>query len=51
MRSQRNLGGIFVPTDVLEFLNDSACGTDIEELKNKVVRKWKMARKIYCRKI
>jgi len=35
MRSQRNLGGIFVPTDVLEFLNTAACGTDIEDLKKK----------------
>jgi len=35
MRSQRNLGGVFVPTDVLEFLNESACGTDLEELKKK----------------
>ncbi len=35
MRSQRNMGGVFVPTDVLEFLNDAACGTELEELKTK----------------
>lgn len=35
MRSQRNLGGVFVPTDVLEFLNDAACGNETEQLKLK----------------
>lgn len=35
MRSQRNLGGVFVPTDVLEYLNDAACGSESEQLKMK----------------
>jgi len=35
MRSQRNLGGVFVPTDVLEYLNDAACGSELDQLKVK----------------
>lgn len=35
MRSQRNLGGVFVPTDVLEYLNNTACESETEELKLK----------------
>lgn len=35
MRSQRNLGGVFVPSDVLEYLNTAACGTETGQLKMK----------------
>lgn len=35
MRSQRNLGGVFVPTDVLEYLNSAACGTETDQLQMK----------------
>lgn len=35
MRSQRNLGGIFVPSDVLEYLNSAACETESDQLKMK----------------
>ena len=35
MQAQRNLGGAFVPTDVLAYLNSTACGTDTEQLQTK----------------
>ncbi|WNZ29788.1 MAG: hypothetical protein IAX21_02720 [Candidatus Bathyarchaeota archaeon] len=35
MRSQRNLGGVFVPADVLEYLNEAACESETEQLKMK----------------
>jgi hypothetical protein len=35
MQSQRNLGGAFVPTDVLAYLNDTASGMDTEQLQTK----------------
>jgi len=35
MRAQRNLGGAFVPADVLAYLNSKACGAEKEELQTK----------------
>lgn len=35
MQAQRNLGGAFVPVDVLDYLNSKACGTDNEQLRIK----------------
>ncbi|MCW4022198.1 MAG: hypothetical protein NWF02_03425 [Candidatus Bathyarchaeota archaeon] len=35
MQAQRNLGGAFVPTDVLTYLNSKSCGTDEKQLKTK----------------
>ncbi len=35
MQSQRNLGGAFVPTDVLDYLNNKACKTETEQLQTK----------------
>ncbi|PVX25134.1 MAG: hypothetical protein CW691_05560 [Candidatus Bathyarchaeum sp.] len=35
MQAQRNLGGAFVPADVLTYLNSKACGTGEEELCTK----------------
>jgi len=35
MQAQRNLGGAFVPTDVLVYLNSTACGTENEQLQAK----------------
>ena len=35
MRSQRNLGGVFVPADVLDYLNNTACGNETEKLQMK----------------
>jgi len=35
MQSQRNLGGAFVPSDVLDYLNSKACGTDEDQLQEK----------------
>jgi hypothetical protein len=35
MQAQRNLGGAFVPVDVLDYLNSKACGTDNEQLQIK----------------
>ena len=35
MQAQRNLGGAFVPIDVLAYLNNKACGTDVEQLQKK----------------
>jgi len=35
MQAQRNLGGAFVPTDVLTYLNSKACGTGEDQLQTK----------------
>ena len=35
MQAQRNLGGAFVPIDVLAYLNNKSCGTEIEQLQTK----------------
>ncbi|MCZ2809505.1 MAG: hypothetical protein O2V44_09140 [Candidatus Bathyarchaeota archaeon] len=35
MRAQRNLGGAFVPIDVLTYLNSKACEAEVEELQAK----------------
>ena len=35
MQAQRNLGGAFVPIDVLAYLNSKACGTETEQLQKK----------------
>jgi hypothetical protein len=35
MQAQRNLGGAFVPTDVLVYLNSTACGAGTEQLQTK----------------
>ena len=35
MRAQRNLGGAFVPADVLAYLNSKACGAEEEQLQIK----------------
>lgn len=35
MQAQRNLGGAFVPADVLTYLNDQACGNEEEQLCKK----------------
>jgi len=35
MKAQRNLGGAFVPVDVLDYLNSKACGIDNEQLQIK----------------
>ena len=35
MQAQRNLGGAFVPTDVLVYLNSTACGTENKQLLTK----------------
>ena len=35
MQAQRNLGGAFVPVDVLTYLNSKACGTEEDQLKTK----------------
>ena len=35
MQAQRNLGGAFVPADVLTYLNDRACKGEVEQLEKK----------------
>ena len=35
IQAQRNLGGAFVPIDVLAYLNNKACGSGIEQLQKK----------------
>jgi len=35
MRAQRNLGGAFVPADVLTYLNNKACEAEVEQLEKK----------------
>jgi hypothetical protein len=35
MQAQRNLGGAFVPIDVLEYLNKKSCETETEQLQTK----------------
>jgi hypothetical protein len=35
MQAQRNLGGAFIPTDVLSYLNNKASDTEIEQLQKK----------------
>jgi hypothetical protein len=35
MQAQRNLGGAFVPADVLSYLNTKACENGVEELEKK----------------
>jgi hypothetical protein len=35
MESQRNLGGAFVPADVLTYLNSKACEVEVEQLEKK----------------
>ena len=35
MQAQRNLGGAFVPADVLTYLNSKACGAEVEQLEKK----------------
>jgi len=35
MQAQRNLGGAFVPVDVLTYLNSKACEAEVEQLEKK----------------
>ena len=35
MQAQRNLGGAFVPADVLSYLNSKACEAELEQLEKK----------------
>ena len=35
MQTQRNLGGAFVPMDVLVYLNGKSCGVEVEQLQTK----------------
>jgi hypothetical protein len=35
MQAQRNLGGAFIPADVLAYLNNKACEAEVEQLEKK----------------